>query len=88
MRKDIEIVVDLYYFTYNRFQVMRDLIVFMIIEVLMIPLFMLTSDDLSVCLSGMFYVASLFMVSRTDIGRRFLKVAKRSCVNLLNSLLR
>ena len=67
---------------------MRDLIVFLIIEVLMIPLFMLTSDDLGVGLSGMFYVAFLFMVSRTDIGRRFLKVAKQSCVNLLNSLLR
>ena len=67
---------------------MRDLIVFLIIEVLMIPLFMLTSDDLGVCLSGMFYVVLLFMVSRTDVGRRFLKVAKRSCVNLLNSLLR
>ena len=67
---------------------MRDLIVFLIIEVLMIPLFMLTSDDLGVCLSGMLYVAFLFIVSRTDIGRRFLKVAKRSCVNLLNSLLR
>ena len=67
---------------------MRDLIVFLIIEVLMIPLFMLTSDDLDVCLSGMFYVAFLFMVSRTDVGRRFLRVAKQSCVNLLNSLLR
>ena len=67
---------------------MRDLIVFLIIEVLMIPLFLLTSDDLSVCLSGMFYVAFLFMVSRTDVGRRFLKVAKQSCVNLLNRLLR
>ena len=67
---------------------MRDLIVFLIIEVLMIPLFLLTSDDLSVWLSGMFYVAFLFMASRTDVGRRFLKVAKQSCVNLLNSLLR
>ena len=67
---------------------MKDLIVFLIIEVLMTPLFLLTSDDLGVCLSGMFYVAFLFMVSRTDVGRRFLKVAKRSCVNLLNSLLR
>ena len=67
---------------------MRDLIVFLIIEILIIPLFLLTSDDLGVCLSGMFYVAFLFMVSRTDIGRRFLKVAKQSCVNLLNSLLR
>lgn len=67
---------------------MRDLIVFMIIEILMIPLFLLTSEELGVCLSGMFYVAFLFMVSRTDIGRRFLKVAKQSCVNLLNSLLR
>lgn len=67
---------------------MRDLIVFLIIEVLMIPLFMLTSDDLGVCLSGMFYVAFLFIVSRTDIGRRFLKVAKQSCINLLNRLLR
>ena len=67
---------------------MRDLIVFLIIEVLMIPLFLLTSDDLGVCISGMFYVAFLFMVSRTDIGRRFLRVAKRSCLNLLNSLLR
>ena len=67
---------------------MKDLIVFMIIEALMIPLFLLTSDDLGVCLSGMFYVAFLLMVSRTDIGRRFLKVAKQSCVNLLNSLLR
>ena len=67
---------------------MKDLIVFMIIEVLMIPLFLLTSDDLGVCLSGMFYVAFLFMVSRTDIGRRFLKVAKQSFVNLLNRLLR
>lgn len=66
---------------------MRDLIVFLIIELLMIPLFLLTSEDLSVCLSGMFYVAFLFMVSRTDIGKRFLKVAKRSCVNLLNRLL-
>ena len=65
---------------------MRDLIVFLIIEVLMIPLFLLTSDDLSVCLSGMFYVAFLFMASRTDVGRRFLKVAKQSCVNLLNNL--
>lgn len=54
----------------------------------MIPLFLLTSEDLGVCLSGMFYVAFLFMVSRTDVGRRFLKVAKQSCVNLLNSLLR
>ena len=67
---------------------MRDLIIIIIIEVLMIPLFMLTSDDLDVCLSGMFYVAFLFMASQTDIGRRFLRVAKRSCVNLLNSLLR
>ena len=67
---------------------MRDLIVFMIIEILMIPLFLLTSNDLGVCLSGMFYVALLFMASRTDVGRRFLKVAKQSCVNLLNSLLR
>ena len=67
---------------------MRDLIVFLIIEVLMIPLFLLTSDDLDVCLSVMFYVAFLFMASRTDVGRRFLKVAKQSCVNLLNSLLR
>lgn len=67
---------------------MRDLIVFLIIEVLMIPLFLLTSEDLGVCISGMFYVAFLFMVSRTDIGRRFLRVAKQSCVNLLNSLLR
>lgn len=67
---------------------MRDLIVFLIIEILMIPLFLLTSDDLGVCLSGIFYVAFLFMVSRTDIGRRFLKVAKRSCANLLNRLLR
>lgn len=67
---------------------MRDLIVFLIIEVLMIPLFLLTSDDLDVCLSVMFYVAFLFMASRTDIGRRFLKLAKRSCVTLLNSLLR
>lgn len=67
---------------------MKDLIVFMIIEVLMIPLFLLTSDDLGVCLSGMFYVAFLFMVSRTDVGERFLKVAKQSCVNLMNSLLR
>ena len=67
---------------------MRDMIIFMIIEVLMRPLFMLTSDDLGVCLSGMLYVAFLFMVSRTDIGRRLLKVAKRACVNLLNSLLR
>ena len=67
---------------------MRDLIVFIIIEVLMIPLFLLTADDLGVCLSGMFYVALLFMASRTDVGRRFLKVAKQSCVNLLNSLLR
>ena len=67
---------------------MRDLIIFLIIEVLMIPLFMLTSDDLGVCLSGMLYVAFLFMVSRTDIVERFLKVAKKSCVNLLNSLLR
>ena len=67
---------------------MRDLIIFLIIEVLMIPLFLLTADDLSVFLSGMFYVAFLFMVSRTDIGRRFLKVAKQSCVDLLNSLLR
>ena len=79
---------DLYYFTYNIFKAMRDLIVFMIIEVLMIPLFLLASDDLSVCLSGMFYVACLFMASRTDIGKRFLRVAKQSCVNLLNSLLR
>ena len=67
---------------------MKDLIVFLIIEVLMIPLFLLTSDDLGVCLSGMFYVAFLFMASRTDIGQRFLRVAKQSCVNLLNSLLR
>ena len=67
---------------------MRDLIIFLIIEVLMIPLFLLTSEDLDVCLSGMFYVTFLFMVSRTDIGRRFLRVAKQSCVNLLNSLLR
>ena len=67
---------------------MRDLIVFIIIEVLMIPLFLLTSEDLGVCLSGMFYVALLFMASRTDVGRRFLKVAKQSCVNLLNILLR
>ena len=67
---------------------MRDLIVFLIIEVLMIPLFLVTSEDLGVCLSGMFYVAFLFMVSQTDAGKRFLKVAKRSCVNLLNSLLR
>lgn len=67
---------------------MRDLIVFMIIEALMIPLFLLTSDDLGVCLSGMFYVAVLFMVSQTDVGKRFLRVAKRSCVNLLNRLLR
>ena len=67
---------------------MKDLIVFLIIEVFMIPLFMLTSEDLGICLSGMFYVAFLFMASRTDIGRRFLKVAKQSCVNLLNSLLR
>ena len=64
------------------------MIIFLIIEVLMIPLFLLTSEDLGVCLSGMFYVALLFMVSRTDIGKRFLEVAKRSCVNLLNSLLR
>lgn len=54
----------------------------------MIPLFLLTSDDLGVCLSGMFYVAFIFMASRTDVGKRFLKVAKRSCANLLNSLLR
>lgn len=67
---------------------MVDLIVFLIIEVLIIPLFLLTSEDLGVCLSGMFYVAFLFMASRTDVGERFLKVAKRSCVNLLNSLLR
>ena len=67
---------------------MRDLIIFLIIEILMIPLFLLTSDDLDVCLSVMFYVAFLFMASRTDVGRRFLKVAKQSCVNLLNSLLR
>ena len=67
---------------------MRDLIIFLIIEILMIPLFLLTSDDLDVCLSGMFYVAFLFMASRTDVGRRFLKAAKQSCVNLLNSLLR
>ena len=67
---------------------MRDLIIFLIIEALMIPLFLLTSDDLSVCLSGMFYVTFLFMASQTDVGRRFLKVAKQSCVNLLNSLLR
>ena len=67
---------------------MRDMIIFLIIEILMIPLFLLTSDDLDVCLSVMFYVAFLFMVSRTDVGRRFLKVAKQSCVNLLNSLLR
>lgn len=88
MRKDIEIVMDLYYLTDNRFKAMRDLIVFLIIEVLMIPLFLLTSDDLGVCLSGMFYVAFLFVVSRTDIGKRFLRVAKMSCVNLLNRLLR
>ena len=61
---------------------------FMIIEVLMIPLFLLTSDDLGVCLSGMLYVAFLFMVSITDVGKRFLRVAKQSCVNLLNRLLR
>ena len=67
---------------------MRDMIIFLIIEILMIPLFLLTSDDLDVCLSVMFYVAFLFMASRTDVGRRFLKVAKQSCVNLLNSLLR
>lgn len=67
---------------------MKDLIVFLIIEVLMIPLFLLTSEDLVVCLSGMFYVAFLFMASRTDIGKRFLRVAKQSCVNLLNRLLR
>ena len=67
---------------------MRDLIIFLIIEVLMIPLFLLTSEDLGVCLSGMFYVALLFMASRTDAGKRFLKVAKQSCANLLNSLLR
>lgn len=67
---------------------MRDLIVFLIIEVLMTPLFLLTSEDLGVCLAGMFYVAFLFMASRTDTGKRFLKVAKQSCVNLLNSLLR
>ena len=67
---------------------MRDLIIFIIIEVFMIPLFLLTSNDLGVCLSGMFYVAFLFMASRTDVGRRFLKVAKQSCVNLLNILLR
>lgn len=67
---------------------MRDLIVFLIIEVLMIPLFLLTSDDLDVCLSGMFYVAFLFMASQTDVGKRFLKVAKQSCASLLNSLLR
>lgn len=67
---------------------MRDLIIFLIIEVLMIPLFLLTSDDLDVCLSGMFYVAFLFMASRTDVGKRFLKVAKQSCANLLNRLLR
>lgn len=67
---------------------MRDLIIFLIIEVLMIPLFLLTSDDFVVCLSGMFYVAFLFMVSRTDVGKRFLGVAKQSCVNLLNRLLR
>ena len=67
---------------------MRDLAIFLIIEVLIIPLFLLTSDDLGVCLSGMFYVAFLFMASRTDVGRRFLKVAKQSCVNLLNSLFR
>ena len=67
---------------------MRDLIVFLIIEVLMIPLFLLTSDDLGVCLSGMFYVAFLFMAAQTDVGRRFLKVAKQSCVNLMNRLLR
>ena len=42
---------------------MRDMIIFLIIEVLMIPLFLLTSDDLGVCLSGMFYVASLFIVA-------------------------
>lgn len=88
MWKDIEIVMDLYYLTDNRFKAMRDLIVFLIIEVLMIPLFLLTSDDLGVCLSGMFYVAFLFMASRTDVGKRFLEVAKRSCVNLLNRLLR
>ena len=67
---------------------MKDLIVFLIIEVLMIPLFMLTSDDLGVCVSGMFYVACLFMASQTDVGKRFLKVAKQSCVNLMNRLLR
>ena len=67
---------------------MRDLIVFMIIEILMIPLFLLTSNDLGVCLSGMFYVAFLFMASRTDVGKRFLEVAKQSCANLLNRLLR
>lgn len=67
---------------------MKDLIVFMIIEVLMIPLFLLTSEDFGVCLSGMFYVAFLFMASQTDVGKRFLKVAKQSCGNLLNSLLR
>ena len=67
---------------------MRYLIVFLIIEVLMIPLFLLTSDDLGICLSGMSYVAFLFMASYTDAGKRFLKVAKQSCVNLLNSLLR
>lgn len=67
---------------------MIDLIVFLIIEVLMVPLFLLTSNDFGVCLSGMFYVAFLFMASRTDIGRRFLKVAKKSCLNLLNRLLR
>ena len=67
---------------------MRDLIIFLIIEVLMIPLFLLTSDDLGVCLSGMFYVAFLFMASQTDVGKRFLKVAKQSFVNLLNRLLR
>ena len=67
---------------------MRDLIIFLIIEVLMIPLFLLTSHDLGVCLSGMIYVDIHIMASQTDVGRRFLKVAKQSCVNLLNSLLR
>ena len=54
----------------------------------MIPLFLLTSEDLGVCLSGMFYVTFLFMASQTDVGKRFLRVAKQSCVNLLNRLLR
>ena len=67
---------------------MRDLIIFLIIEVFMIPLFLLTSEDFGVCLSGMFYVAFLFMASRTDLGKRFLRVAKQSCANLLNRLLR